>query len=63
MPQSTFFKEFVTENEPISAYLERIELFFDAHEIAIEKHISVLLSNISSKAYGVLRSLATPKAP
>ena len=63
MSQTTFFKKFVPENEPISAYLERIELFFDAHEISTEKHISVLLSNIGSKPYGVLHSLAIPKAP
>ena len=63
MAQTNLFKEFVPENEPISAYLERMELFFHAHEVAPEKHMAVLLSNIGSKPYGVLRSLAVPKTP
>ena len=63
MAQSNVFKEFVPEDEPISAYLERIELFFQAHEVAPEKQVATLLSTIGSKPYGYLRSLAAPKAP
>ena len=63
MAQTNLFKEFVPENEPISAYLERMELFFHAHEVGAEKHVAVLLSTIGSKPYGVLRSLAVPKTP
>ena len=63
MAQSNVFKEFVPEEEPISAYLERIELFFLAHGVAAEKQVPTLLSTIGSKPYGFLRSLAAPKAP
>jgi len=63
MAQSSAFKEFVPEEEPISAYLERIELFFLAHGVAAEKQVPTLLSTIGSKPYGFLRSLAAPKAP
>ena len=63
MAQNNLFKEFVPENEPISAYLERMEVFFHTHEVAPEKHVAMLLSNIGLKPYGVLRSLAVPKTP
>ena len=63
MAQTNLFKEFIPENEPISAYLERMELFFHAHEVASKKHVAVLLSNIGSRPYGVLHSLAVPKTP
>ena len=63
MAQTNLFKEFVPENEPISAYLERMELFFLAHGVDADKQVAVLLSNIGSKPYGVLRSLAVPKTP
>ena len=52
-----------TEEEPISAYLERAELFFLAHGVAAEKQVATLFSTIGSKPYGFLRSLAAPKAP
>ena len=60
MAQTNLFKEFVPENKPISAYLERMELFFLAHGVDAD---AVLLSNIGSKLYGVLHSLAFPKMP
>ena len=63
MAQTNFFKEFVPDNEPISAYLERMELFFLAHGVDADKQVAVLLSNIGSKPYGVLRSLAVPRMP
>jgi len=42
MAQSSAFKEFVPEEGPISAYLERIELFFLAHGVAAEKQVPTL---------------------
>ena len=63
MAQTNLFKEFIPENKPISTYLERMELFFHTHEVASKKHVAVLLSNIGSKPYEVLRSLEVPKTP
>ena len=54
MPQTTIFKEFVLEEEPISAYPERAELF--VHGVAAKKQVATLLIKI-------IRSLAAPKAP
>ena len=55
--------EFDAENETVTAYLERAELYFDANDVADEKKVPVLLSNIGTKTYGLLRSLVAPKAP
>ena len=38
-------------------------LFTHTGEVGANKHVAVLLSNIGSKSYGVLRSLAVPKTP
>ena len=50
-------KEFCPEEETIESYLERIELFFTANEIANEKKVAVFLSVVGSKTYTILRSL------
>ena len=55
--------EFDVENETVTAYLERVELYFDANDVADDKKVPVLLSNIGAKTYGLLRSLVAPKAP
>ena len=54
---------FNAENESITAYLERIELFFQANEIANEKKVAVLLSVIGGKTYTLLRGLLSPAKP
>ena len=56
-------QEFDVENESITAYLERAELYFQANDVADEKQVAVLLSNIGAKTYGLLRNLVAPKAP
>ena len=55
--------EFDVGTETITAYLERAELYFDANDVADEKKVPVLLSNIRAKTYGLLRSLVALKAP
>ena len=55
--------EFDVENESVTAYLERAELYFQANDVAEDKQVAVLLSNIGAKTYGLLRSLVAPKAP
>ena len=51
-------QEFDGEVEPVTAYLERVQLFMHANTIANEKKVAVFLSLIGSKAYGVLRNIA-----
>ena len=55
--------KFDPTEESISAYLERVELFFAANGIAEEKQIPVLLSVIGPKNYALLRDLLAPVKP
>ena len=63
MPTFGRISEFVVEEERISAYLERVELYFGANDIANEKKVAILLSVIGAKTYAVLRSLVAPDQP
>ena len=55
--------EFVPENETITAYLERVQLFMDANAVKEGKEVPVLLSVIGGKTYGLLRNLVAPEQP
>ena len=55
--------EFRPEEERISAYLERIQLFFVANSIADGKQVAVLLSVVGAKTYALLRDLLAPTKP
>ena len=55
--------EFKPEEEKISAYLERIQLFFAANSIAEEKQVAILLSVVGPKTYSLLRDLLAPTKP
>ena len=52
--------EFQAENE---AYLERVELFFQANDIADGKKVAVFLSVIGGKTYTLLCNLLSPTKP
>ena len=55
---------FNPDNEAISVYLERFDLFIQANGIADEKKVPVFLSVLGGKTYSLLRnllSLALPK--
>ena len=56
-------QEFDTDLEPITAYLERVELYFSANGIGEDKKLAILLSVIGPKTYGVLRNLLAPTRP
>eukprot|EP00731_Ephydatia_muelleri_P020882 Em0013g609a len=56
-------REFELGTESITAYLERVQLYFVANDVANEKKMAVLLSVIGSKTYVLLRSLLHPEAP
>ena len=53
-------KEFNPDTEMISAYLERLQLYFEANEVANAKKLSVLLTVIGPKVYTLLRGLLAP---
>ena len=56
-------QEFQPDNENFSSYIERVQLFFTANDIAEDKKIAVLLSMVGSKNYSLLRSLVAPRTP
>ena len=64
-PTRTFghIQEFQPDSELISAYVERIDLFFHANHVPDEKKVSVLLSVIGEKTYALLQSLLAPDLP
>ena len=51
------------EDESITSYLERVELYFQANDVEEAKQVPILLSTIGAKTYELLRSLTAPKAP
>ena len=50
-------EEFQTESETTVAYLERVDLFFAANDIANGKKVPVLLSVVGGKIYSLLCDL------
>ena len=49
-------QEFQPDVESFSSYVERVQLFFTANDIADDKRVAVLLSVVGSKTYSLLRS-------
>ena len=56
-------EEFNPRKETISSYLERIELYFMANEIADKKQVAVFLSVIGGQMYTLLKNLLAPDKP
>ena len=63
MTQLGRIQEFQPDNETVSAYLERVDLYFVANGTPADKKVPVLLSSIGARTYGLLRSLVAPEAP
>ena len=55
--------EFSPQKEKISAYLEHVELFFEANGIKEDKQVPVFLTAIGGETYALLRSLLAPDKP
>jgi len=55
--------EFDPRNDSITAYVERVNLYFTANEVADAKNVPVFLSAMGPKAYASLRDLTTPAPP
>ena len=56
-------REFQSETESIAAYLERVEVFFSANDIAADKQVAVFLSVVGGKTFSLLRDLVAPAKP
>ena len=55
--------EFDLKSDSITAYMDRVMLFYQVNEIAEGKQVTVFLSAIGPKTYSLLRSLVTPESP
>ena len=55
--------EFKPESDKIEAYLERVQLFYNANGIKDDKQVAVLLTGIGSSTYALLSSLIAPRKP
>ena len=55
--------EFDPENDNLSAFVERVQLFLETNAVAENKHGAVLLSAIGGKTYALLRNLVAPAQP
>ena len=58
-----FLPEFNPENDNTASYLEKVELFFEANNIAEEKKVAVFLFAVGQKTYEILRHHSAPKLP
>ena len=57
-------EQFKPEEESITAYLDRVELYFTANDITQgEKKVTIFLSEVGVQAYTLLRDLVSPAKP
>lgn len=56
-------ESFLLESESITAYLERVQLYFSANAISEQRQVPALLSLTGSKTYALLRNLVAPTKP
>ena len=56
-------QEFDAETESISSYIERLEMFFTANDIANAKQVTVLLTVIEKTMFSLLQNLLAPELP
>ena len=63
MSQFRQLPECHSETEGITAYLERVELFFATNNVAGNKRVSIFLSSVGGKTYSLLRDLLALDKP
>ena len=56
-------KEFNPDSDNISAYVERVNIFFTVNNIAADKRAAVFLNFLGGQAYELLRNLLSPALP
>ena len=54
---------FDPSQESISAYIERVEVFFAANDVKEEKRVAVFLSVVGAPTFSLLRNLLAPEKP
>ena len=56
--------EFQQDSETISAYLERVQIFFNANGIEEDKQkVPIFLNAVGAQTYALLRDLLSPAKP
>jgi len=55
--------EFLPDEESITSYLERVDVYFAANAVAEEEKVAVFLSIIGRDTYAVLQGLLAPDKP
>ena len=55
--------EFDPEDQDAASYLEKVELFFEANNIAEEKKVPLFLTAVGQKTYKILHHHSAPKLP
>lgn len=56
-------KQFEPDSDSITAYLERVQLYFIANNVAEEKQVPILLSAIGSSTNSLMSDLLAPDFP
>ena len=54
---------FDPQTESFTAYMENVQIFFEANEVKEAKRRSVFLSVVGGNVYNLLRNLLAPVAP
>ena len=63
MAQRLGLPEFCQNTDSITHYLQRVELYFTAHEVKDELQVATLLSSIGAATYARLCDLMAPTVP
>ena len=61
--QHGYIREFHPESDSIKSYLKRVQLYFEANDVAADKQVAVLLSSIGAPTYSLISDLAAPGPP
>ena len=56
-------QEFNPDNETVTAYLERFQLFVDVNSVENSKLVPTLLTVVGSRTYSLIRGLVSPSLP
>ncbi len=55
--------EFESATQAVTNYVERVEMYFAANDVAEAKQVVTFLSAMGKKTYAVLRDLVSPESP
>ena len=61
--QFGFLTEYQPESDSVKAYLERVNLYFVANDVAAANQVPILLSSIAAATYALLCDLMAPDSP